>query len=266
MSSIVLVFALVGLIFGGARGLLIGAVLGLGAQWLIRSALTSGLKQTQSGFLDVTFAVMGALSKADGVVTPAEIQAAQRIFDMLRLSSEQREQARASFNRGKSPQFDVDAEVDRLRNVTSLGRGALLRLFLQLQCMAIAADGHVHEAEHAMLVRIAGRLGLTERDVAQLEALLRAATMGAAGGFQGGESFGAPPSRSRLEDAYTALGLDSDASDADVKRAYRRLVSENHPDKLAARGVPESLRSIAEERTRELNVAYDLIKESRGFK
>ena len=266
MSSIILVFALVGLVFGGLRGLLIGALLGYAAQWILRRVLTSGLQQTQTRFLDATFAVMGALSKADGVVSPAEIKAAQRIFDMLRLSSEQREQARASFNRGKSPEFDLDAEVDRLRGIMSLGRGALLRLFLQLQCMAIAADGHVHEAEHAMLVRVARRIGLTERDVAQLEALLRAATAGAAGGFEGGTSFRAPPSRSRLADAYTALGLESDASDADVKRAYRRLVSENHPDKLASRGVPESLRHIAEERTRELNVAYDLIKESRGFK
>jgi DnaJ like chaperone protein len=264
--SIVFFFALLGLVFGGVRGLLIGAALGFAAQWLLRTVLTRGLQQAQTGFLDVTFAVMGALSKADGVVTPEEIRAAQRIFDMLRLSSEQRERARASFNRGKSPQFDLDAEVEQLAGIMSFRRGALLRLFLQLQCMAIAADGHVHEAEHAMLVRIAGRLGLTERDVAQLEALLRAATAGPAGGFAGGGSFGSTAGKTRLEDAYVALGLKSDASDADVKRAYRRLVSENHPDKLAARGVPESLRHIAEERTREINVAYDLIKASRGFK
>jgi DnaJ like chaperone protein len=57
----------------------------------------------------------------------------------------------------------------------------------------------------------------------------------------------------------------TDASDAEIKRAYRRLVSENHPDKLAAKGLPESMRQVAEERTREINVAYELIKESRGF-
>lgn len=259
--NIVFVFALIGLVFGGLRGLVVGALIGFGAQWVLRTALTGGLQQAQSRFLDVTFAVMGALSKADGVVSPEEIRAAQRIFDMLRLSSEQREQAKASFNRGKSPEFDLDAEVDQLRGVLTFGRGHLLRLFLQLQCMAIAADGIVHEAEHAMLVRVARRLGLTERDVAQLEALLRAGGAGPAGAA----GPGAASMQTRLDDAYTALGVDADASDADVKRAYRRLVSENHPDKLAARGVPESLRQIAEERTRELNVAYDLIKESRGF-
>ena len=75
----------------------------------------------------------------------------------------------------------------------------------------------------------------------------------------------APP-LSRLDDAFTALGLTAGASDADVKGAYRRLVSQNHPDKLAAKGLPESMRNVAEERTREINVAYELIKESRGFK
>lgn len=255
--SIILVCALVGLLLGGVRGLVLGALIGYGARWALGSALSGGTQRTQSRFLDATFAVMGALSKADGVVTADEIQAAQRIFDMLRLSDQQRESAKAAFNRGKAPDFDLDAEVDSLRGAVVFGRVPLLRLFLQLQCMAVAADGRIDAAEHAMLVRIARRVGLTERDVAQLEALLRAS----AGSVPGG-----PPARDRLDDAYTALGLQDSASDADVKRAYRRLASENHPDKLAARGLPESMRQLAEERTREINVAYDLIKTARGFK
>ena len=257
--SLIIACALLGLLFGGVRGLAIGALIGYGARWALFTARKSGLQNAQTQFLDANFAVMGALSKADGVVTRAEIQAAQKVFDMLRLSSQQRDQARAAFNRGKSPDFDLDAEVDRLKGAIGFGRGALLRLFLQLQCMAVVADGQVHQAEHAMLVRIAQRLGLTERDVAQLEALLRVSTSGAAGS-------GTAPPQSRLDDAYTALGLTPSASDADIKRAYRRLVGENHPDRLAAKGFPESMRQVAEERTREINVAYELIKESRGFK
>jgi DnaJ like chaperone protein len=258
----ILVCALLGLLIGGARGLLLGLLIGYGAQLALGAALKSGLQQGQSRFLDVTFALMGALSKADGIVTRDEIQAAHGVFDMLRLSSQQREQAKAAFNRGKSPDFDLDAEVDRLKTTIGFGRGPLLRLLLQLQCMAVLADGHVHQAEHAMLVRIAQRLGLTERDVAQLEALLRVGARGAAGSAGAGTA--AP--QSRLDDAYTALGLSDKSSDADVKAAYRRLVSQNHPDKLAAKGLPESMRSVAEERTREINVAYEIIKESRGFK
>jgi len=256
--GIIVLCALLGLLFGGMRGLVFGALIGLFARLALVSVLRTGLQQAQSGFLDSTFAVMGALSKADGVVTRDEIKAAQQIFEMLRLSPEQREQAKDAFNRGKAPGFDLDAEVDRLRGAAGFGRGPLLRLFLQLQCMAVAADGRVHEAEHAMLVRIARRLGLTERDVAQLEALLRAGAAGPGGA-------GAVPTRARLDDAYTALGLTAKASDAEIKRAYRRLMTENHPDKLAAKGLPESMRRVAEERTREINVAYELVKESRGF-
>jgi len=276
--NIVIGCALLGLLLGGLRGLVIGALIGYFARFALGSLLTSGFRRAQGSFLDSTFAIMGALSKADGVVTRDEIQAAQRIFDMLRLSPEQREQARAAFNRGKLPDFDLDAEVDRLRGAIGFGRGPLLRLFLQLQVMAVAADGRIDAAEHAMLVRIARRLGLTEADVAQLEALLRTGTFGggpfgngpfgpgAGPGPGGPRQPGAPPPQARLDDAYTALGLARSASDAEVKRAYRRLVSENHPDKLAAKGLPESMREVAEERTREINVAYELIKESRGFK
>jgi DnaJ like chaperone protein len=99
---------------------------------------------------------------------------------------------------------------------------------------------------------------LSEHDVAQLEALLRATAAGPSGR-------GAEPSRDRLADAYTALGVSPDASPQDIKRAYRKLISQNHPDKLAARGLPESMRAVAEERSRELNAAYDLIKSARGI-
>jgi DnaJ like chaperone protein len=123
--------------------------------------------------------------------------------------------------------------------------------------MAVAADGKVDPAEHRMLVRIARRLGLSEHDVAQLEALLRAGTAG--------PSARGAPTRDRLADAYAALGVSEDASPAEIKRAYRKLISQNHPDKLAARGLPESMRAVAEERSREINAAYDLVKSARGM-
>lgn len=254
---LIFVGAILGLLFGGFRGLLIGALLGFAIGWGVRNVLRRGLGNIQAQFLDTTFAVMGALSKADAVVTHEEIRAAEALFERLHLSPRQREAAKAAFNRGKAPGFDLDAEVDRFAQAAR-GRIFLLQLFLQAELMAVAADGRVHPAEHAMLVRVARRLGLTERDVAQLEALLRAA--GPSGAQD--EPLRAPQ---RLEAAYAALGVSADAAEGEIKRAYRRLVSQNHPDKLAAKGVPENMRAIAEEKTRELNVAYDLIKEARGF-
>jgi len=256
MPMLTIIGAMLGALFGGFAGLLIGGLSGYAASFALRLFVLGSLRVTQTHLLDSTFSIMGALCKADNVVTRDEITAVTQIFDMLKLQGEAREQAKTAFNRGKQADFDLDAAVDQFAQI-SRGRGPLLQLFLQLQCMAVVADGRVDPAEHAMLVRIAQRLGLTEADVSQLEALLRSA-MG------GPSATGGPPQKARLADAYAALGITAEATPAEIKRAYRKLISKNHPDKLAARGLPESMRPVAEERSRELNSAYDMIKRVRS--
>ena len=248
--------ALLGAALGGPIGALFGGALGYAASGVVRQSFVGNLRIAQSQLIDTTFGVMGALCKADGVVAPDEIRTVEHIFRMLNLHGEQREQAKAAFRRGKQQGFNLDGTVDDFAR-SSHGRAPLLQLFLQLQCMAVAADGRVDPAEHAMLVRIARRLGLREADVSQLEALLRAATGGPSTG-------GAPPPKDRLADAYAALGVTPESSAAEIKRAYRKLISQNHPDKLVSRGLPESMRAVAEERSREINSAYGLIKEARS--
>ena len=256
--SLTVIGAIIGLFAGGPVGALIGGFIGYFAGMALQQTVIGGLRVAQTDLIDSVFAVMGAVCKADDVVTRDEIDTVKQVFGMLRLNDEQRRQAKAAFNAGKQPDFDLDAAVDRFAAI-SRGRAPLVQLFMQLQCMAVAADGKIHPAEHTMLVRIAGRLGLSEQDVSQLESLLRAATGGAAGGASG------RPTQARLADAYAALGVAPDAAPADIKPAYRKLMSKNHPDKLASRGLPESMRAVAEERSREINTAYDLIKSSRGF-
>ncbi len=256
---IIVIAALLGAIFGGLTGLLIGGALGYLVTWGLRRSIIGSLAVAQNTLLDSTFAVMGALCKADRVVTRDEIRVVEGIFAQLRLGPEQREAAKAAFTRGKAPDFDLDAAVDEFGAIAR-GRSPLVRLFLQLQVMAGAADGEIHPAEHEMLGRVARRLGVSERDVAQLEALMRATAAGPGAGA------GARPPQQRLDDAYEALGLTPSASESEIKRRYRKLMSENHPDKLAARGLPESMRAVAEERSREINAAYDLIKEARGIR
>lgn len=249
MPLLVIVCALLGLAIGGAAGLLLGAAIGYAIGRLLPRLLRQSVGLVQAQLLESTFAAMGALCKADSQVSRSEIRAAETVFDRLGLSGPQREAAKAAFNRGKSADFDLDAEMDKLARICR-GRSVLLGIFLQVQLMAVAADGQIHPAEHDMLVRMTRRLGLAEHEVARLEALLRA---GAAN----------TPAANRLDDAYQALGVAPSASDAQIKRAYRRLMSENHPDKLAGKGLPESMRELAEERTREITAAYRLIREAR---
>jgi DnaJ like chaperone protein len=96
---------------------------------------------------------------------------------------------------------------------------------------------------------------------AQLDRLLRMAQ--AQSGFQQQQRGTTTVRGSSLEDAYRALGIESGASDKEVKRAYRKLMSEHHPDKLIARGVPEAMIKLATERTQEIQTAYELIRNSR---
>lgn len=249
--SVIVLFALIGLFVGGVRGLLLGVALGYGASWVLQNVLGKRLALVRAQFLHSTFAVMGALCKADGAVSRDEIQVAESVFARLNLSGEQRQSAMDAFSRGKAPGFDLNAEVGKFARV-SRGHRSLLLMFLQIQCAAVTADSNIHPAEHQMLVRVARGLGLSEADVAQLEASIRT---------------GAPRSSTqhKLEDAYAALGLNSSATDSEIKQAYRRLMSQNHPDKLAGRGLPESMRAMAEERTRDISTAYAVIKEARGL-
>lgn len=249
--SLMFVFGLFGLFIGGLRGMVVGALIGYAIGLISRKVVAGNLAPVQAQFFESTFAVMGALSKADGMVTRDEIATAESIFAKLNLSNEQRQSAMAAFSRGKAPDFDLEGEVGRFDAVARRYR-PLLVMFLQIQCAMVAADGTVHPAEHQMLIRIARLLGLTDADVDQLEALLRMDSP-------------APSPQHSLDNAYAALGLSSSATDAQIKQTYRRLMSQNHPDKLAGKGLPESMRQMAEERTREISTAYATIKEARGF-
>lgn len=251
MVTITLLGATFGWMIAGFPGLIIGAILGVWGGRAVKLTLASGqIGRVRTRFLEATFAVMGAVCKADGQVTNDEIDMAETMFDKLRLSGDDRAAAKAAFNRGKEPEFDLDAEVAAFAK-EARGQKPLLQMFLQVQLSAMAADGHIDPAEQDMLRRVARGLGLSEAELARLEAMLG----GAAGGA---------PSQASLEQAYEVLGVDPEASDAEVKKAYRRLMSQNHPDKLAAKGLPESMREMAEQKTREITNAYERISEARA--
>jgi DnaJ like chaperone protein len=250
---LIFIFALIGLAAGGFRGMIISLLLSYALTWAARKAITHKLKSIQEQFLETTFAVMGAICKADGVVTRDEIAMAEVMFARLNLSTEQKERAKAAFGRGKARDFDLEGAVRAFAD-GSRGQRPLHMMLLQIQVSAVMGDGKVHPAEHQMIVRVARLLGLTEADVSQLEALLRTG-----GGARG------PSPQHTLENAYAALGLTPAASDADIKKTYRRLMSQHHPDKLASKGLPESMREMAEQKTREISTAYAVIKEARGF-
>ncbi|OAZ93432.1 co-chaperone DjlA [Halomonas sp. G11] len=252
MLFLIVIFALIGLAFGGPIGLLVGGGLGWWLGRRIKRRLNVARMRIQEGFLDSIFSVMGCLCQADGKVTDGELDVAEKLFDQMRLQGEQRTRARAAFERGRGDDFDLDAELASVNRLTR-HQPVMRQVFLQVQLSAIAADGVLHDAEHEMILRVARGVGCSETEVQQIEAMLH----GAAANSQGA-------SEEALKDAYRVLGVSEDASDAEVKKAYRRLMSQNHPDKLAGKGLPESMREVAQARTSEISNAYERIREARG--
>ena len=87
--------------------------------------------------------------------------------------------------------------------------------------------------------------------------------MYAAGRYQSGAQV--QPTEAQLSSAYALLNVAEDASDAEIKKAYRRLLSQHHPDKLVAKGLPEEMMKMAAEKTHQIRKAYEIIREQRGF-
>jgi DnaJ like chaperone protein len=218
----------------------------------------------QAEFFRVTFQTMGHVAKADGRVSEEDIRAARTMMSHLRLGEAEVRVAIELFTEGKARDFPLDESLARLHALLG-NRLDLRRMFVQIQLQAALWSGAAIPAR-PVLLRACGILGISEFEFAQMEALLRMQQAGASYSSSGGTYSKARPQRDVLSDAYSVLGLQSTASDGDVTKAYRRLMSQNHPDKLAANGLPESMKTVAEEKTRQIREAYEAIREARGMK
>jgi len=247
-------FRLVGL----AAGVMLGHQFdrGLGSPRAARGRVGFGSEKIQQLFFEATFTLIGHIAKADGHVSEGDIRVARRIMHGMALSPEQVQEAIAYFTAGKSPAFRRSESLNRLHGRLR-GRRDLIRAFMEIQMQAALAAGSVSKKKRELLWLVARSLGMGRVELAQVEALIRAQRFRASGGQSSGVG---------LEDAFRVLGLDSSASDQQVKTAYRRLMNQHHPDKLVARGLPKSMMRDSEEKTQEIRAAYEQIKTRRGFK
>lgn len=267
-----------GKLLGGAFGFMLGGPLGalLGAAFGHNfDRGLSGLEgrdpgaheRVQMAFFTATFAVMGRLAKADGRVSEDEIAFAHSVMAQMNLAPQQRELAMGLFNQGKSADFDLDAVLQQFRQECRR-RHNLMQMFLEIQMQAAFADGHLHPDERRLLLHVFEMLGFSRAAFDHVEALVRSAWQYGAGGSAGAGGGGRarPAQGPRLEDAYAVLGVSRDATDAEVKRAYRRLMNQHHPDKLVAKGLPEEMMKLATEKAQEIKAAYEQVKQSRGMR
>jgi DnaJ like chaperone protein len=267
-----------GTFFGALIGLLVtrsvwGAVLGaIIGQLIDQSGGFRGASQaTQSisisdEFFRTTFELMGHVAKSDGRVTEAEIDAARGLMHELNLGPREINIAIACFRAGKSPAYDAELGVERLREACGQ-RFDLLRAFMEFQLRAALAGNGMSPPARAILTRAAERLGMSGMEFAYMESSLRARAAHAsqrASGASGGSRSAA--GAGSLAQCYAELEVDANITDQEVTKAYRRQMSRHHPDKLVANGLPESMAQMAKEKTQRIQEAYEDIRAARGMR
>lgn len=259
--------SIIGKLIGGILGLIvfrnfIGAMIGAFVGHMFDLSLSQArMAARASSFIGPLFAFAGALSKSDGRVSELEIRAAEALMSRLRLDPEMRAMAITRFNEGKAPGFEVALAVAELKAWTQ-GRRDLAFLLLDMLLDLVYAEGTLAANKLGMVRKLCWALGVSDAELAAVSAM-----KGYGPAYSGpqGPHAGQRTARNTVSsvDPYVVLGISRDAEPRDIKRAYRKLMSQHHPDKLGK--VPDELKHRAESRAREINTAYERIKSERGF-
>lgn len=272
-----------GKIVGGAFGFMVGGPLGALLGAAIGHSFDRGLtgieagaggaadpgeqERVQAAFFTATFSVMGHVAKADGRVSEREIGVAEAVMQQMRLNEAQRKVAIRLYRDGKSPDFDLDAVLEQFRRECQR-RSSLIQFFIEIQLQSAHADGRMTPEEEAVLLHICRVLRFPEERFRLLERMLHGEYHAHQQWRQtGGDRGQRVPGRGgmALHDAYAILGVARNDDNDAIKRAYRKLMSQHHPDKLVARGLPDEMIEVAKEKSQDISRAYERIKEARGM-
>ena len=253
--------ALVGGIAGGPVGAVAGAFVGhwFDAQKRSKqpSASYTSSVAVQEAFFRATFQAMGHIAKADGRVSEDDIRAARAMMAELRLGEREIQLAIELFTEGKAADFPLESTLKALHSLCA-ERPDLRRMFIQIQLQSALWSGRVHPQARRLLSLACDALDVSAYELVQMEALLRMQ--------RAAPSTSTEPAIDRLSEAYAVLGVSHTSPDEAVTKAYRRLMNQNHPDKLVAKGLPESMMKMAEEKTRQIRAAYERVREARAMR
>lgn len=246
-------------ILGGLFGVFIGHLFDRALRQFNENESPEALQAIQTTFFNTTFTLIGFLAKTDGRVSQEEIDQTQQLMDKMGLTADHKREAIRLFKMGCASDFTPGETLARFNEVC--GHRARLKQMLIIYLINTAlADGKFDTREESALTQIAETLNFSHLAFVQLLRMLRAQETFSDNTYQQRTNHQANPDE--ISEAYAALGLNTSASKIEVKRAYRKLMSEYHPDKLIGQGVPEDMIKLATERSQEVQTAYDLIKKS----
>ncbi len=228
-----------GFALGGPLGALIGAVAGHAVDRLRGAGDQTQSARKQIAFTIAVIALGAKMAKADGQVTRDEIDAFKQVF---RIPPEEMKNVGRVFDQARRDVAGFEAYARQIAELFHDNPAVLEELLDGLFHIA-RADGKVTDDELAYLWTIAGIFGFTEAEWDRIRAANLPAT----------ES-----------DPFNVIGVERTASNEEVKAAHRRLVKENHPDRLVAQGMPPEFVELANEKLARINAAYDEIRRLRN--
>ncbi|MFQ3234494.1 MAG: DnaJ like chaperone protein [Paraglaciecola sp.] len=276
---------ILGTIFGFMFGRIPGAILGFIVGHMFDKGYSRDFNQMggfsgfftsqddfkkQAVFFHALFSVMGHVAKADGVVSDIEIKMASTLMDQMGLEGETRKEAQQAFREGKEEDFAL-TEVLLEFKASCHGRRDIMQVFLEILIQAAYIDGRLVKAEQKVLEDVARHLGFKHNELLYLLSVFEAEVRfrQGRGQQQGGSrqrSQSAYSAQQSLADAYQIIGVNKNDDDKDVKKAYRKLMSEHHPDKLVSKGLPKQALELAKAKAQDIQAAYEMIKEKRNMR
>jgi DnaJ like chaperone protein len=197
-------------------------------------------------FATAVIALGAKLAKADGRVTPDEIRAFRRVFQIH--DDEVGDVARI-YNQARASTEGFEAYARQIALMFQGDRYLLGELLTGLFDVA-RSDGELNRAELDFLRRVAAIFGFDQAAFEEIHRRFAASVRQMSG----------------ADDAYSVLGLSRSATDEQVRKAYRQLVREHHPDRLVAKGLPKEFVEHANKTLANINVAYDRIAKERKLR
>jgi DnaJ like chaperone protein len=251
---------MIGKLLGGTIGFFLlgplGAIAGIALGDFYEDAKSGGKKPVQGPnsrelnqqyFFVCTFTLLGKLAKADGRICEKEISEIQHLMDnVLELGEQEQAFAIRIFRASRENDDGVEDYAHQFFKIFRQRPEILENLLCQMFILA-NADGFFHPEERKIIEKISFIFGFNEIDLKRIYAPFYKET-------------------DTLENAYNILGISSQHSKEDIKKTYRKLAMEHHPDRVIARGLPREFIKTANKKFAEIQNAYDLICKERNIK
>jgi DnaJ like chaperone protein len=276
-----------GKMIGGFFGLMVASPLGMGFWGMLVGVILGGrfdrvMNNFKEGvffsqqkhacqeiFFAVTFQVMGHIAKSDGRVSQHEIRAAQQIMKQMQMDAAAKKLAVEAFSQGKTSSFNIDQALLRLRQACSRNP-ALIRMFIDIQVQAAEAEGMVPVRKQQLLQYISEQLNANMHSgYAFFDQFFEQVRQQQNSHYQQQHHYQRqvqPDTSMRLQQAYDLLDVKDTATKDQVKRAYRKQMGANHPDRMVSKGLPEEMIKLATQKTQRIKKAYELICQQKGWK